>query len=1044
MKRFLTAFTLTLTFALVTPPRILAAAPRVAEGTTSPAAAATAVRSEVRKLDIKEIHLENGLRIFVLERTASPTFAGYYQFGVGGAVDPKGRTGIAHLLEHMMFKGTKTVGTLDPVAETPIMRRLAELWHELNRELDRAEDPFQKPNQERIDALKKEIERLTEEQKTFIVKNEYDELMTRAGGISLNASTSNDHTNYFIQLPANRLELWFQLESDRLLNPVFREFWSERDVVHEERRTSTENQAEGLAWEALERLIFLAHPYGNPVVGWPSDVARLKEEDALRYFQTYYSPSNCIMVLVGDVKAAEVERLARKYLGSWKRRDIPSLEITAEPDQRGERRAVIEFDSQPQLYFGWRTVPQGHPDQYPLEVLARILGGLQSSRLDKTVVQEQKIASSVGAFQGSLKRAGSFEVFGYLKREHTVAELEASIDREIRNVQESGVTAEELDRAKIRTEVSRVRNLKSNLGQAFRIARAVSASGGLDYLYEYEARMEAVTAADVQRVADEYLEPSRRCVVEVRRKPGVSGAPTGERAADVHHRGGTPGERGARHSVRFQGAMAAMKKAKPLTLTIPEIGKDVDRVVLPSGVTVFIKEDRSAPSVEMQFSWLGGSNTTPVSQLAPFEIASQLLTEGGTEALDPIALNERKEQLGMSFSLRTGTTGSGASFWSLKRNFPDSFSLAMEMLMKPRLEPKRLEVIKGQYVDDMRRRYDYPGWGVDLVGSHVIDHDHPRLGYQATKREIESVTPDDVRKIWRRYLGRDNLFITAVGDFDKKGILDLIERTFASWRAAEDKKREWITRDPVIRPGLYVVEKEVSAPAILVRHHIKVDRTAPLEDHAALEIMNDILGGSGFRSRLMERLRSDEGLTYGIYSWLAHDHRPGVPGEFGASYETKKVSVARSIQSVLEEIVKMVEGRVTAAEVEEQVEAWRNRFVFEFENDFYSVSRLLSLELDDRPYDHEQKLLDAVQKVTPADIERVARKYLKPDNLTIALFGRLTDEDRKALEGRFTVNVLRKEEVFRGGYDLEEAPKGEAAGGGGASPGVTAPASPPD
>jgi predicted Zn-dependent peptidase len=983
----------------------------------------TAAPAPFQKLDIKEIRLDNGLRIFVLERTASPTFAGYFQFGVGGASDPKGRTGIAHLLEHMMFKGTTNVGTLDPSAEVPLMKHLSDLWHQLDRELDRSEDPFQKPDPGKIEALKKEIEKVSEDHKKLVVKNEYDELMTRAGAVSENASTGNDTTNYFIQLPANHLELWFRLESDRLLHPVFREFWSERDVVHEERRMATENQAEGMAEEQLEALIFMAHPYRNPVVGWPRDVARLKEEDALAYFRTYYSPSNCIMVIAGDVKASEVERLARKYLGKWKRQEIPSPDITAEPEQKGERRGVVEFDANPALILGWITVPKGHPDQYALDLLARILGGLNSSRLDKTVVQEERIASRVGSYHDSRKWGGYLSVSGYLKGDNTIAELESAVDREIRKIQTDGIRPEELERAKIRTEAGRVRGLKSNLGQAWRIANAVGTAGTPDYLYEYEARVNAVTAAEVQAAAKKYLVPDRKSAVEVRKVPGASGAPS-EPEEDMEHRGGGPAERGAKHSKGFTEAMALIRDARPLTLRIPEIGKGVDRVVLPCGATVFIKEDHSAPSVDMHFVWLGGSNTTPVSGLAPFDLASQLLTEGGTADLDPIALEERKERLGMSFGLNVGGTESGASFWSLKRNFPESFALAMDILMRPRLDRKRLDTIRGQYIDDMKRRYDYPDYGVYLVQNHVIYGDHPRLGYQASRKEIEAVTPEAIGKIARRYLGRDNLYITAVGDFDKKEILDLIEKTFTPWRTAEDRKREFITRDPVIRPGLYLLEKEVSAPAVGVSHQIAVDRRAPLEDHAALEILNDILGGSGFRSRLMERLRSDEGLTYGIYSYISHEGRPGVPGQIDSSYETKKASVARSIGSVVEEFQKMAVGQVTPAEVQEQIDAWRNRFVFQFTNEFYSVSRLMEQELDDRPYDYDRQLLEAVQKVSPADVERVAKKYLKPENLTISVFGLLTEEDRKALAEKYKVTVLPREEVFRGGYDEPEKEKG--------------------
>jgi zinc protease len=224
-----------------------------------------------------------------------------------------------------------------------------------------------------------------------------------------------------------------------------------------------------------------------------------------------------------------------------------------------------------------------------------------------------------------------------------------------------------------------------------------------------------------------------------------------------------------------------------------------------------------------------------------------------------------------------------------------------------------------------------------------------------------------------------------------------------------------------------------------VTHEIKVDRKATLEDHAALEILNDILGGSGFRSRLMERLRSDEGLTYGVYSYLSHDGRPGVPGEIGASYETKKASVAQSIASLDEEFRKMADGKVSEAEVQEQIDAWRNRFVFEFTNDFYSVARLMDQEIEDRPYDYDRRLLDAVQKVTPADVERVAKRYLKPGKLSISVFGALTDEDRETLSRKFRLKVLPKSEVFRGGYDAtepskEEQPAGAGAPGSGATP----------
>ncbi|HEX6849792.1 MAG TPA: pitrilysin family protein [Candidatus Polarisedimenticolaceae bacterium] len=971
-------------------------------------------------LDIKTVSLANGLEIYVLERPASPTFAALYQFDVGGAVDPKGRSGIAHLLEHMMFKGTPTLGTTDFAKEKPLLDRINAAWMELQAETEREDDPFRPPDKEKVERLRKEIDALTAEQKKLVVKNEFDQVMTRAGSVGMNASTSWDQTNYYMQLPANRLELWFRMEADRILNPVFREFWSERDVVHEERRLRTENSPQGTANEALMSLLFPAHPYGTPVVGWPSDVAKLTHDDAMAYFRTYYSPTNCTMVLVGDVKTADVERLAKKYFGSWKRQTIPPKVVTREPDPRGERRRVVEFDAEPSLRMAWPTVRDGHPDSYALEVLGSVLGGLDSSRLDKTIVQKERLAASVGTGQASLAHGGWFSLSSTPKGETPIADLEKAIDREIKRIQDEPPDAAELDRAKIQVEVSRATSLKSNLGLAFQIADSVSLTGGIGYMDEYERRIRAVTAQDVQRVAKQYLAAGRRSVVEVRKTPGGAKA---ERGADTAHaRGGEPARRGASQSKGFAEAMTMLTGAAPVTLKLPEIGKDVERVVLPSGVTVFIREDHSAPTVEMGMTWLGGSNAVPVERLAPYSLATQLLNQGGTESLTPEQLDERKEDLGMSFSLFAGSTECGGSFFSLSRNFDDAFGLAMEMLRKPRFDPGRLDTIRGQFIEGMKRRWDSPGSGAGTLQGWIFNASHPRLGYVPSRAEIEKVTAESVREVWERHFGRDNLYVAVVGDFDRKEMLGKIDRAFAGWRSAPVKDRVWITREPVVKPGAFLVEKEIPQPAIRLAHQIPVDRTAPLEDHAALEILNDILGGSGFRSRLMERLRSDEGLTYGVSSSIGHQSRPGIPGSFGVGYQTKAPSVARSVSIVLEEIDKIVAKPVSAEEIAEQMDAWRNRFVFRFTNDFSIVSRLLAAELDDRPYTWDRTFLDAVQKVTVEDVSRVAKRYLAPANLTVAVFGSFPEEDRKALGARFPLTVLPKETVFTGGYDAAPAP----------------------
>lgn len=966
--------------------------------------------------EIQLITLENGLRIYVLERPFAPTFAAYYQFQVGGAVDPKGRSGIAHLLEHMMFKGTKSIGTTDYAAEAKIMKELSELWHELDALEQRAEDPFHPADPARIEEVRARIDALTAQQKTHIVKNEYDEIFTRAGGVGMNASTGNDVTRYYLSLPKNQLELWFSMEADRLLNPVFREFYSERDVVHEERRLRVENRAAGLSNEAINRMIYQAHPYGTPVIGWPDDIARLKREDAENYFKLYYSPSNCVMVLVGDVRAPQIETLARKYLSKWERQDLPALQITAEPGQRGVRRQSIEHNSEPQIMLGWRTVPEGHADAYALDVLSSILGGMSSSRLDQGMVQRDRVASNVFAYNATQRYGGDFGVGASPRGESTVQELEAAILAEVARIKEEGVTAEEVERAKVSAEVSRVRRLESNMWLARSIGNAVGLTGSPAYMDEYEERLRAVTAAQVQDVARRYLDDSHLNVVDVVKveDPGSSGGRS--RGGDAHARGGEPGERGGKHSTGFAAALKRIDGAEDVQIQAPEIGRDVERVELPSGITVFIKEKRDVPVVRMDLTFLGGTGTLPVEDLAPTALGSDLLNEGGTASLTPHELEVRRDELGLSFSLYMGGTQSGGSFWSLSRNFDESFDLAVDILTQPRFDADRLDVLKGQYIQQEKRVYDNPGAAVSRVASRVLTGDHPRLGRVIAKEEIESLTPASIRAIYDRYLGRDNLYVTVVGDFDRTEMLELLEAKLGSWKTAQDTERDWVERDPSVKPGVFVVEKDLPQPAVRIEQEMAIDRGLAPEDHAAIEILNDILGGSGFRSRLMERLRSDEGLTYGIRSGWQHEGRPGVPGGLTIQYQTRKDAVAHSISSVMEEYERIRTGMVSASELQEQIQAWRNRFIFQYDNEFSSVARLMANELDERPYDHDAQQLAFIQKVTAEHVLEVAQRYLDPSKASIFIFGSLTAEDAAELEATYGLTVMSRDDAFPGGY----------------------------
>ncbi len=299
----------------------------------------------------------------------------------------------------------------------------------------------------------------------------------------------------------------------------------------------------------------------------------------------------------------------------------------------------------------------------------------------------------------------------------------------------------------------------------------------------------------------------------------------------------------------------------------------------------------------------------------------------------------------------------------MKRNFKEAFDLATDVIMRPRFDEDRLKTLKGQYVDQMQRRWDDPSSGVSMIQWKVLDGDHPRLGRVVMRAEIESVTTDQCRKAWRRFIGRDNLFVTVVGDFDRKQMLEIIGPGLRPSKA-EDKQRVWIIRDPVSRPGVFVVEKDLPQVAVRLSGQLPVDRTALEADHAALEILNGILGGS-FRSRLMERLRTDEGLTYGAYSYVVHETRPEVPGEIEIGFQTKQASVARSVGIALEELPHDRRCRRHVGGGGRTDRKLAQPVRFQLHQRFSNVSRLMSHELNERPHDWDSRQLQAVQRVTP-------------------------------------------------------------------------------
>ncbi len=506
---------------------ILASPPTVGAGTDS--------ASGLRGVQPREVVLDNGLTLLLIERHEEPSVACGVFYDVGGVNDPRGKSGIAHLFEHMLFKGSRIVGTKNYEAERPLITQQDELREgmiaEMNAmrvmkrrgEIDDVLDPEQWTPEYR--EMKKAYDALIEKQREHIINNELFNLYTTNGGAMLNAGTMADLTLYFVQLPANKLELFMWLESDRMTNGIMREFYVEQFNVREERRLRVESTPTGKYKEAFEALFWQSHPYGIPVIGWPSEVESITRDDVRDFYRIYYAPNNARVVLVGDFDADAAIDMAKRYFGRIPRGKIdPPPVLTEEPKPISHRRLSAEADTNPRVQIRYHTVAIGHTDEAALDLLSGLLSG-KTGRLFKRLVTKKEVA--IGTPRGenrARKYAGYFELDVTVKEGHDPEDVERLVMEEIDKLRKGEITDRELQKVKNQVLARSVRRLKSNVGLMFQLGIADT---WLDwtYLNDAPAKILGLGAADVRRVVNKYFNHDTRTVAVYRTKKAKT-APT--------------------------------------------------------------------------------------------------------------------------------------------------------------------------------------------------------------------------------------------------------------------------------------------------------------------------------------------------------------------------------------------------------------------------------------------------------------------------------------------------------------------------------------
>jgi len=457
---------------------------------------------------VTEFTLANGLHFIVAERHEAPVVSFHTYVNAGSVDDPWGETGLAHMFEHMAFKGTQTIGTKNWPAEQKALEAIEEAYNRVDAERNKGP----KADPQRIAALEAQLKTAIEGAQAYVEPNEYTRIIEENGGVGLNAGTGLDATEYFYSLPSNRIELWFLMESQRFLHPVFREFYKERDVVMEEYRMRVESSPQGKLVQDFLSTAFQAHPYRNPPGGWPSDIATLRVPEAQQFFEKYYVPANIAMGIVGDVNPAEARRMAERYFGPLKARPLPPVIHTKEPPQPGPKTADVISPSQPIAVTGYKRPDQYDKDDPVFDVLELILSSGRTGVLYREMVEKRRIAlaAQVGSTFPGGRYPNLFVFFVAPALGHTIEENEKALDDVMAEFESHPVDAAALARAKTKARAGVIRRLANNSGLAAELTSYYMNYGDWRKLFTSIDDLNKVTAADVERVAKTYFVAASR------------------------------------------------------------------------------------------------------------------------------------------------------------------------------------------------------------------------------------------------------------------------------------------------------------------------------------------------------------------------------------------------------------------------------------------------------------------------------------------------------------------------------------------------------
>ncbi|MGD2125074.1 MAG: pitrilysin family protein [Desulfobacteraceae bacterium] len=953
-------------------------------------------------LDVKEFELTNGMLFLVVERHSTPQVACRVAIRAGSALEQTGKTGIAHMLEHMMFKGTKNFGTLNPDRDQELQDRIEAAYQAVL-----AEERRRNPDKSLIEAKLEEMNRLRLEVQKIYVPQAFSSQLGRNGAVGVNAFTSRDQTQYFMSIPSDMVEQWFSIVSEQLFEPAWREFYVEKEVVQREWAFRYVNDPDGAAWLDLHATAYTAHPYRNPTIGWKTDMEKFNTTDAIQFHKRYYKPTNAVCVLVGDITVQKARALAKIYFERYPAGNPAPEEVTTEPPQHGPRKSVrfLKGARKPRVLIGFHGSRMGTDDFYALDAMTMVLSHGRGARMTQEIVNKGR-AVEAWAYNPDNRYGGMFVIGGSpnepegLKKEalkqtekqqtylKACEDMEKLLLVEVEKLKTELVSRRELERIKKLNHRDLLDRLRTNEALAGTLSN-LEVQVGWHYILNYLDRVADVTPEDIRRVAKKYFRTENKTSIyvipggkpeqppepyEEVRSLSASAAGKVFRPDTFINRSRYPTPQGWKHPLSFDRKPNKIEYEKPEMATI-------------QGATLFYLPDRELPLIDLTLLVKAGEVDVEDDKIGLTQIFNDTLILGGTETYLPAELAMILDESAIRLSVSVKQEDAVISLSVMKEDWEKGLALLEDVLIRPRFDPKVVEVAKAQALVALRRQ----GGDAQAVSMreamiwHFKGHRYGRDPLRALAT-IPKITRNDLKGFLRTYFVPSNIIASVAGDIEKRSAIKGLGKLFKALPIGTPPERK--LKEPSDTPAvLALIHKPGQIQSQITMALRSIKRTHP--DYWKMNLLMNILGGSD--SLMFTRLREDLGLVYSAWFYQTYKWNAGMlVGYIGCRGEKTGMAILETVKTINE-----LSRDVPEKEFEQKRLDVLNSFVFNVDTPAELVEVYSRYYMRKEPLDTLERIQDAYLGANTEELENLARSLLDPKKLQIFVVGDKTASIRK-------------------------------------------------